>query len=432
MLAGVEHVAGYGEPLGRRLNAVLFQALDVSIHVFRLSLILDSVKPFRHKAASPSGVAVTSAPVADTGIVIIGAGIVGLAIADRLSRDGLGCVVLERGERYGTETSSRNSEVVHAGIYYAPGSLKARLCVAGNRLIYELGEKGAVPCRRTGKIITATNADELSRLDELLERGRANGAELQILSAAQVSSLEPSIASVGGVLSPNSGIVSAHGMMDYFARQAQGNGAVVQARTEVIDIDRGSGDYRVTVRSAGETESITCERLVNAAGLAADEVAALCGIDVEAAGYRQHYAKGSYFAVQGAAAPRLTRLVYPVPNPQSLGVHAVIGLDGRLKFGPDVEFLEGRERDYRVDENKRAAFGTAIRRLLPSLRDADLTPDMSGIRPKLQAPGTPPRDFVIEEESARGLPGLVTLVGIDSPGLTAAPAIADHVAELLA
>ena len=370
--------------------------------------------------------------MADTGIVIIGAGVVGLAIADRLSRDGADVVVLERGERYGTETSSRNSEVVHAGIYYAPGSLKARLCVAGNRLIYELGEKGGVPCRRTGKIITATNADELGRLDGLLERGRANGAELRLLSGAQVRSLEPDIASVGGVLSPNSGIVSAHGMMDHFVRQAQENGAVVQTRTEVIDVDRGGGDYRVTVRSGSQTESITCERLVNAAGLAADEVATLCGINIEAAGYRQHYAKGSYFAVRGAVARRLTRLVYPVPDPQSLGVHAVIGLDGRLKFGPDVEFLEGRERDYRVDENKRSAFGIAVRRLLPSVRDEDLTPDMSGIRPKLQAPGTPPRDFVIEEESARGLPGLVSLVGIDSPGLTAAPAIADYVAELLA
>ncbi len=363
--------------------------------------------------------------------MIVGAGVVGLAIADRLSRDGTEVIVLERRERYGTETSSRNSEVIHAGIYYSPGSLKARLCVAGNQRLYELGEIG-VPCRRAGKIITATTEEQLSALETLLARGRENGAELSLLTGAEVRSREPRIASVGGLLSPASGIVSAHGLMDYFAHQARRNGVVIQPRAEVVGIDRESAEYRVTVQSGGLTESLTCERLVNAAGLAADEVAGLCGIDVEAAGYRQHYAKGSYFAVQGAAAGLLTHLVYPVPDPYGLGVHAVIGLDGRLRFGPDVEFLADRNTDYRVDEKKRGAFGEAVRRWLPSLRDEDLTPDMSGIRPKLQAPGTPPKDFVIQEESGRGLPGLVSLVGIDSPGLTASPAIADFVAELIA
>ena len=383
----MEHVAGHGESLRRRFNAVPFEALDVSVHSFRISLILDLVKRAL-PLSRPDRVALTSPPVADVGVVVVGAGVVGLAIANRLCRDGAEVIVLERRDRYGTETSSRNSEVIHAGIYYDAGSLKARLCVAGNQRIYELGEAGAVPCRKIGKIITATDDDELGRLDALLERGRENGAELSLLSAAQVGSLEPNIASVGGLLSPNSGIVSAHGLMDYFVSQARRNGAVVQTRTEVIDIERVGGEYRVAVRSEGQIESITCERVVNAAGLAADDVAALGGIDIEAASYRQHYAKGSYFAVRGGATKLLTHLVYPVPDPQSLGVHAVIGLDGRLRFGPDVEYLPGRDENYRVDENRRSAFGAAVRRLLPSLRDEQLTPDMSGIRPKLQAPVT--------------------------------------------
>jgi L-2-hydroxyglutarate oxidase LhgO len=187
----------------------------------------------------------------------------------------------------------------------------------------------------------------------------------------------------------------------------------------------------LTVVTPGGTESFTSERVVNAAGLEADTVAALAGIDVDAAGYRQHYCKGSYFSVRAAKAALVSRLVYPVPGHVSLGVHAVVDLDGRLKFGPDTEYLPDRVQDYRVDEAKRAAFAEAVRRIVPDVADDDLSPDLSGIRPKLQGPGDPVRDFVIAEESARGLPGLVDLVGIDSPGLTAALAIAEHVEGLI-
>src|SRR5262249_18339989 len=178
-------------------------------------------------------------------------------------------------------------------------------------------------------------------------------------------------------------------------------------------------------------ETLTAERVVNSAGLDADTVAALAGIDVDAAGYRQHYWKGSYFSVRASKASVVQRLVYPVPGHVSLGVHAVIGLDGRLRFGPDADYLPDRMQDYRVDEDKRAAFAASVRRLVPEIEDEDLSPDMAGIRPKLQAPGKPVRDFVIAEESARGLPGLVNLVGMDSPGLTSSLAIADEVARLL-
>jgi L-2-hydroxyglutarate oxidase LhgO len=199
----------------------------------------------------------------------------------------------------------------------------------------------------------------------------------------------------------------------------------------LITLDRQDAGYELMVKTGPTIESFTSERVVNAAGLESDTVAGLAGIDVDAAGYRLHYWKGSYFAVASAKARLVSRLVYPVPNPVSLGTHAVLGLDGRVRFGPDAEHLPDRALDYRVDDNKRAAFGASVRRLVPSITDDDLTPDLAGIRAKLQGPGQGFRDFVVAEESARGLPGLVNLVGIDSPGLTSAPAIAERVAALL-
>ncbi|HUG54767.1 MAG TPA: NAD(P)/FAD-dependent oxidoreductase [Vicinamibacteria bacterium] len=371
--------------------------------------------------------------MADTGVAVIGAGVVGLAVAARLARDG-DVVVLERRARHGQETSSRNSEVIHGGMYYPTGSLKARLCVEGNRRLYELCATRRVPHARCGKVITATSAGERGALEALLALGLANGVEMRWLSAEETLALEPRVRTVGSLLSPNTGIVSAHGLMDCLLHVAQEKGALLQPRAEVVALDRDGGgrDWRLTVRSGTEEETLTAERVVNAAGLEADTVAGLAGIDVEAAGYRQHYWKGSYFSVRPAKASVVSRLVYPVPDHVSLGVHAVIGLEGRLRFGPDAEYLADRKTDYGVAESKRAAFATAVRRLVPEIEDEDLAPDMAGIRPKLQGPGQGVRDFVVAEESGRGMAGLVNLVGIDSPGLTAALAIADEVARLLA
>lgn len=368
--------------------------------------------------------------VADSGIVVIGAGVVGLAVAARLAPRHPDLVLLERNPRHGQETSSRNSEVIHAGIYYPRGSLKARLCVEGNRLLYEMCAARGVPHRRCGKIICAGDEADLPALDALRERARGNGVELERLSAAATAELEPHVRSAGSLLSPNSGIISAHGLMDALLHDVLQAGAVFQPRSEVVGIERRHRDYRLTVRTGDAEEPFTAERVVNAAGLEADAVAAAAGIDVDAAGYRQHYCKGSYFAVVPARAGLVRRLVYPVPDRYSLGVHAVLGLDGRLRFGPDAEYV-GREADYRVDEAKASAFAQAARRLVPGLVDEDLAPDTSGIRPKLQGPGEGFRDFVIAEESARGLPGFVNLVGMDSPGLTSALAIANRVAELV-
>jgi len=370
--------------------------------------------------------------VADAGVTVVGAGVVGLAVAARLAVDHPDLVLLERHGRHGLETSSRNSEVIHAGMYYPTGSLKARLCLEGNRWLYQACERHGVPCRRMTKVIVAADTDELPALESLLARGLANGVELRMLGAAEVAALEPNVRAVAALYSPSTGIVNAHALMDHFAQAARSAGAVLQSRSELIALERRDSDYRLTVRTPDGLESFTSERVVNAAGLESDTVAALAGIDVEAAGYRLRWCKGSYFSVAPGRSGLVSRLVYPVPGHMSLGIHAVLGLEGRLRFGPDTEYLDERRQDYAVREDKRAAFGEAVRRLLPAIRDEELEPDMSGIRAKLQEPGGGFRDFVIREEGDRGLPGLVSLVGIDSPGLTSAPAIADHVATLLA
>ena len=371
------------------------------------------------------------APVPDTSVTVVGAGVVGLAVAARLAPRSRDLVLLERRGRHGTEQSSRNSEVIHGGMYYPTGSWKARLCVEGNRRLYEFCADHDVPHRRIGKVITAVEDEELGQLETILARGRANGVELRFLGAREMAELEPHVRSVGALFSPNTGIVSAHGLMDALLAQARDAGATAQFRAEVTALERTGDGWRVTCGRGAESESFTSETVVNAAGLGSDEISALAGIDVDAAGYRLHYCKGDYFAVAPRKAGLVKRLVYPVPGHVSLGVHAVVGLDGRLRFGPDAAYLEGRDCRYDVDEGKRAAFGEAVRRLVPAIADEDLTPDTSGIRSKLQRAGDPMRDFVIADESARGLPGFVNLVGIESPGLTSCLAIAEEVARML-
>ena len=369
--------------------------------------------------------------MADAALTVIGGGVVGLAIASELSRRHAPLYLLERNAKWGEETSSRNSEVIHAGMYYAPGSLKADLCVEGNRLLYELCTRHSIPHRRITKIITATRAGEEGELERLLALGTANGVTLRMMTAPEVLALEPQIVTVGGLFSPNTGIISAHGLMEYFYRTAREHGAEVQTHCTVVALERRTGDYLVTVREGETLSTISSERVINAAGLESDTIASLAGIDVDREHYRLHYSRGCYFSLPPLMSGCVGRLVYPVPSADSLGVHAVVDLGGRLKFGPDIEYQSGRVLDYRVDGEKRAVFGESVRRILPRVRDEDLTPDMCGIRPKLQGPGEPPRDFLIREESARGLPGFINLVGIDSPGLTASPAIAMYVAGLL-
>lgn len=371
--------------------------------------------------------------MADVPLVIIGAGVLGLAIAARVAPRLGDAIVLERRARHGMETSSRNSEVMHAGMYYPEGSLKARLCVRGLPMLYDFCARRGVPHRRTGKLIVATCEDEVEEIERIGTLGRANGVMLSRLDAAMCHQLEPAARAVAGLYSPNTGVISADGLMDVLLHDARAAGAIVRPRATVIAIERRTDDYAIAVRREdGVVETITSERVINAAGLDADRVAALAGIDVRAAGYEMHWWKGSYFAVTGPRAHIASRLVYPVPTKVSLGVHVVLGIDGRLRFGPDAEYVADRAIDYRVDDAKRPAFAAAVRRLFPAIEDGDLVPDQAGIRPKLQPPGGGWRDFVIAEESARGLPGLVSLIGMESPGLTSCLAIAEHVDALLA
>jgi L-2-hydroxyglutarate oxidase LhgO len=359
---------------------------------------------------------------------VIGGGVVGLACAAALASAGRRVVLLERHDGFARETTSRNSEVVHAGIYYAAGSWKARLCVRGRELLYARCAREGIPHRRIGKYIVACDEAEVARLEELKAKGDANGAPgLRMLGAAELARGEPGVRGIAALESPDTGIVDAHALCLSLAAEAEAGGALLVLRAEVSEIAPTPGGYRVV---AGEGGALATGAVVNSAGLASDRVAALAGVDVDARGYRLHPCKGDYFALAPGAPVRVSRLVYPVPSGPGLGVHVTLDLGGRVRFGPDATFV--RHLDYRVDPAKATAFAEAASRYLPGLRAEWLSADYAGIRPRLAGPGDPPRDFVLCEESAAGLPGFVNLIGIESPGLTAALAIGEQVAKLLA
>ena len=369
--------------------------------------------------------------MADFEIAIIGAGVVGLAIAARLSEKHPRLVVLEKNEKYGMETSSRNSEVIHAGIYYEPGSLKASLCVEGRDELYALCKEHDIIYKPLTKLITATMLAELEKLESIQKNAAKNGVGLQLLDKAATLRLEPNIKTVGALFSPLTGIISVHDLMDFFFQTIQSNRGVVHHRCQVIGIQQSKGEYDLTIDDVGTQSSVSSEIVINAAGLGSDLIAQMIGIDIDKENLRLNFVKGSYFAVAPSKANLVSRLVYPVPANEGLGVHALMDWGGRLKFGPDVEYLEGRSLDYHVAEEKQHAFAESIRRILPGINDEDISPDMSGIRPKLQKKGQPPRDFVIVHETTRGLSGFVNLIGIESPGLTSSPAIARYVENIL-
>lgn len=364
-------------------------------------------------------------------MAVVGAGAVGLAAAAALARRGRSVLVLERNAGFGREITSRNSEVIHAGLYYPPDSWKARLCVAGREALYERCAKLRIPHRALGKLVVATSDPESAELERLLALGTRNGAPgLEIVDGSAVRRLEPDVRAVAALHSPRSGIVDAHALCLSYVAEAEAHGALFALRSDVIGLERRAEHWRLRVRSGeDEAATVTAGAVVNAAGLAADRVAALAGIDVDARGYRLHYCKGDYFALAPGAPLRFTRLVYPVPAGAGLGIHVTFDLGGRVRFGPDAEYVD-RVR-YDVDPAKAEPFAQSVRRYAPAVRSEWLAPDYAGVRPKLAGPGEGFRDFVVAEESQAGLPGLVNLIGIESPGLTAAPAIAARVVELL-
>lgn len=365
-------------------------------------------------------------------ITIIGAGVIGLAVAARVAAKNRSVYVLEKNETFGRETSSRNSGVIHAGIYYPEGSLKAGLCVEGNRMLYELCQHYGVPYRRLGKLIVATDDEEINQLHSLLDKGQRNGAEgLQIISRKQLSSLEPDVEGIAGLFSPSTGIVDAHALMRYYLSQAQAENVHIAFNTEVVGIERINDSYKVSVQDGSTRFSITSAMVINCAGLGCDRVARMAGIDVDAEGYRLHYCRGEYFSVGGGKSSKIHHLVYPVPLPKvtGVGIHATLDMDGRMLLGPSVEYVD--RVDYAMDDRNRQLFYESVVPFLPFIEYEDLTPEMVGIRPKLQGPGEDIRDFVICEERDRSLPGFIDLIGIESPGLTASPAIAESVATLV-
>jgi L-2-hydroxyglutarate oxidase LhgO len=364
-----------------------------------------------------------------TDCVVVGAGVVGLAVARALALAGREVLVLEREGLIGSHTSSRNSEVIHAGIYYPRGSMKARLCVEGRDRLYAYAAARGVPHRRLGKIIVATEPGQAPALEGIAAAAAANGAgELEPLSAARLARLEPALRGAAGLLSPMTGIIDSHALMLAYQGEAEDHGATLALRTRLLGAEATADGIALAAESGGETVRLRARALVNAAGLfAGDVAAAIRGLAPEHA-RRVFYCKGTYFAV--AARVPFRHLVYPVPERDGLGVHLTLDMGGQGRFGPDTEWVDGI--DYRPDAARGAGFYAAIRRYWPDLPDGALSPGYTGIRPKLFPAGGAATDFAIEGPEAHGVKGLVNLFGIESPGLTASLAIADEVAARLA
>ncbi|OIP88870.1 MAG: hypothetical protein AUK24_07270 [Syntrophaceae bacterium CG2_30_49_12] len=361
-------------------------------------------------------------------ITIIGAGVVGLAIAEEISTAFRRVLLVEKNVTYGQETSSRNSEVIHAGIYYPAGFLKSTLCVQGNRLLYEICKKRNIHHKRIGKLIVATSDDECEALGKIKERAEENGVDdLAFLGKMQIQTLEPEVRVKAALFSPSSGIVDSHGLMRSLYLGAENNGAVVAFHSEVTAIQFDGNMYNVEINK-GEYRFQT-KVLINSAGLYADRIAALAGIDVDQMDYRLKYCKGNYFSL--SPSPKLHHLIYPVPadNNENLGIHATVDLGDRVRFGPDSQYVNTLE--CHVDESRKVLFYQSMRKYLPGIMMDSLQPEMSGIRPKLQGPGDPYGDFVIKDERDAGFPGLINLIGIESPGLTSCIPIARYVSSLI-
>jgi L-2-hydroxyglutarate oxidase LhgO len=360
--------------------------------------------------------------------VVIGAGVVGLAVARALAVRGRETLVLEAASAIGTGTSSRNSEVIHAGIYYDPGSAKAGLCVAGKHLLYTYCEARGIEHRRCGKLIVATNQEQVRTLEKIEATARANGVtDLRWLTAAEATAMEPALSCVTALLSPSTGIIDSHGFMLALQGDLEKAGGTVSLRAPVR---RGECRRDGIHLEAGNEDPVelAASVVVNSAGLQAQDLARRIDGIPEPSIPPSLYAKGNYYVLQGRAP--FQHLIYPVPEPGGLGVHLTLDLAGQAKFGPDVEWVD--RLDFSVDPARAEGFYRAIRSYWPGLPAGGLRPGYAGIRPKLSGPGAPARDFLIQGPDAHGVRGLINLYGIESPGMTAALAIAELVADLSA
>ena len=367
---------------------------------------------------------------ADVETIVVGAGVVGLAIARSLAAAGQEVIILEQHGIIGSGASSRNSEVIHAGIYYPPGSLRARLCVEGKARLYQFCQENGVPHRRCGKLLVATAEDQLPKLKAIQETALRNGVDdLVPLSPAEAKELEPAVSCVAALLSPSTGIVDTHALMLALLGHAESNGAQLVLNSPVRSVTAVKpGLFSLSIDAADEAETtVTCTKLVIAAGLHASRLAETMTYPT---GYRPpttYYAKGQYYAMSGRSP--FTRHIYPMPHGAWLGLHATVDLSGRCKFGPDIEWIP--EIDYSFQPQKLAQFLDFIRMYYPDLDPDRLHPDYTGIRPKLYREGEPVPDFAFHTEAQHGHPGLIMLFGIESPGLTSSLAIGEYVTQLI-
>ena len=368
----------------------------------------------------------------DADITIIGAGVIGLAIAEKISRKYRNIFVIEKHPTFGQETSSRNSEVIHAGIYYPQGSLKAQLCVEGKSLLYDYCLEYDIPVNNCGKLIVATSQEEIAVIKGIKENAAINGVDLEIMEQDQISVLEPNIFALKALFSPTTGIVDTHSLMKSLETNILNQGGQIVYGSEVTGIKKIERGYEISLLDADKKNySFTSAVVINSGGLTSDKISEMAGMKDEKLSI--NFCKGEYFRVNPPKNRLINRLIYPVPhqNMEGIGIHVTIDMGGGVKLGPDVTYLESNIYDYHVDPSKQDAFWRSAKKFLPFLEYDDIAPEMAGIRPKTQKKGEPIHDFYIMEERARGNPGFINLIGMESPGITACLAIANYVNRLI-
>ena len=367
---------------------------------------------------------------AEVDVAIIGAGVVGLAIAGEIAQQRKGVFVFEKNRTFGLETSSRNSEVIHAGLYYPEGSLKAKLCIEGKHLLYELCGRHGIPHKKLGKLIIAVSDDEIPELEQICQQAAKSGVtDLTLLSGAEIKKLEPNVEGKAGLMSPSTGVIDSHSLMQFFHKNALESGVEFLFETEVTSLEMVGTRWKVQIRDWEGVSDLTANVVINSAGLDSDRAAHFAGMDIAKAGYELHYCKGEYFSLDSKWRSRFNSLIYPIPDETCVGIHLTSGLDGMMRLGPNARYVGSI--DYKVDKTQKDSFYQFARRFLPFIELDDLQPEFAGIRPKLQAPGEDFRDFVVTHEERTGFPGLINLIGIESPGLTATPAIARYVGQMV-
>jgi len=362
-------------------------------------------------------------------ITIIGAGVIGLAIASQIANESREIYILEKNRTFGQEASSHNSEVIHAGIYYPKNSLKAKMCVEGNRLLYDLCQKHRIDYRRIGKIIVANTNAENKELEKLYNGGKNNDVDLKMLSQKEMSRLEPNIRGINAFLSPSTGVIESQALMKYFLNKARSNGVQIVYKTKISGIDKVPEGYKIKVEDSQSSFSFITRVLINCAGLRSDKIASMVGVNIDEAGYKLRFLKGEYYSVSNRKSKLLNRLIYPMPTTTNLGAHVCCDISGRMRIGPLYYYVD--EINYKIDDsNKKALYQSTIMKILPFIEHHDLEPEMAGVKASPQKrEGF--KDFIINHECNRALPGFINLIGIDSPGLTSAPAIAKYVGTLV-